>query len=64
MDSADLDDFRSSDLPGAREVITDGETSFFIRKGDIEDMSEKLLLAADPRALEMQRQTKLDSGIV
>lgn len=38
-----------SDLPSAREVVTDGETGLLFQKGDVEDMSRVLLNAAgDP----------------
>jgi len=36
----------ASDIPGAREVISDGETGLLFRKGDIDDLTEKMLLAA------------------
>jgi glycosyltransferase involved in cell wall biosynthesis len=35
----------ASDIPAAREVIQDGETGLFFRKGDIADLTEKTLLA-------------------
>jgi len=39
----------ASDIPGAREVIEDGETGLLFRKGDIDDLTTKTLLAAsDP----------------
>jgi glycosyltransferase involved in cell wall biosynthesis len=40
----------ASDIPGAREVVTHGETGLLFRKGDIEDLTTKTLLAAsDPK---------------
>jgi glycosyltransferase involved in cell wall biosynthesis len=36
----------ASDIPGAREVIVDGETGLLFRKGDIDDLTAKTLLAA------------------
>jgi glycosyltransferase involved in cell wall biosynthesis len=40
----------ASDIAAAREVIADGETGLLFRKGDIEDLTAKTLLAAgDPR---------------
>jgi glycosyltransferase involved in cell wall biosynthesis len=40
----------ASDIPGAREVIVDGETGLLFRTGDISDLTAKTLLAAsDPR---------------
>jgi len=39
----------ASDIPGAREVIEDGETGLLFGKGDIDDLTAKTLLAAsDP----------------
>ncbi len=39
----------ASDVAGAREVVTDGETGLLYRMGDIDDLAEKTLLAAaDP----------------
>jgi len=39
----------ASDIPGAREVIADALTGMLFRKGDIEDLTEKTLLAAANR---------------
>jgi len=40
----------ASDIPAAREVVTHGETGLLFRKGDIEDLTTKTLLAAgDPK---------------
>lgn len=36
----------ASDIPAAREVITDGETGLLFRRGDVADLAEKLLFAA------------------
>jgi glycosyltransferase involved in cell wall biosynthesis len=36
----------ASDIPGAREIIRDGETGLLFRKGDVEDFAAKTLLAA------------------
>lgn len=36
----------ASDIPPAREVVEDGETGFLFRKGDINDLTAKTLLAA------------------
>jgi glycosyltransferase involved in cell wall biosynthesis len=36
----------ASDIPGAREVIVDGETGLLFRKGDINELTAKTLLAA------------------
>jgi glycosyltransferase involved in cell wall biosynthesis len=39
----------ASDIPAAREVITDGETGLLFRTGDIDDLTTKTLAAAgDP----------------
>lgn len=39
----------ASDIPAAREVITDGETGLLFRMGDIDDLTAKTLLSAgDP----------------
>ncbi len=39
----------ASDIPGAREIITDGETGLLFRMGKIEDLAAKIVLAAgDP----------------
>ncbi len=39
----------ASDIPAAREVITDGETGVLFRTGDVESLTRKtLMLAADP----------------
>jgi len=40
----------ASDIPAAREIIVDGETGLLFRKGDIDDLTAKTLLAAsDPK---------------
>ncbi|MBI3801607.1 MAG: glycosyltransferase family 4 protein [Deltaproteobacteria bacterium] len=40
----------ASDIPGAREVIVNGETGLLFRTGDIDDLTAKTLLAAsDPK---------------
>ena len=36
----------ASDIPGAREVIDNGETGLLFRKGDVRDLTAKTLLAA------------------
>jgi len=36
----------ASDIAGAREVIRDGETGLLFRKGDVDDLTAMLLLAA------------------
>jgi glycosyltransferase involved in cell wall biosynthesis len=36
----------ASDIPGAREVITDGETGLLFRMGAVDDLTAKTLLAA------------------
>ena len=41
----------ASDIPAASEVIRPGETGLLFRKGDLDDMTEKLLLAADDEQL-------------
>ncbi len=41
----------ASDIAGAREVITHGETGLLFRKADIGDQAEKTLLAAENPAL-------------
>ena len=41
----------ASDIPAAREVITDGETGLLFRMGDVDDLTEKTLLAAGSPAL-------------
>ena len=39
----------ASDIPGAREIVRDGETALLFATGDIGDLTAKLLLAAaDP----------------
>ena len=39
----------ASDIAAAREVVIHGQTGLLFRKGDLEDMAEKILLAAgDP----------------
>jgi glycosyltransferase involved in cell wall biosynthesis len=40
-----------SDIPAAREVITPGETGLLFRKGDVDDLADKTLLAADDSVL-------------
>jgi glycosyltransferase involved in cell wall biosynthesis len=40
----------ASDIPGAREVIIDGETGLLFRTGDVDDLTAKTLFAAhDPK---------------
>lgn len=40
----------ASDIPGAREVVRDGETGLLFRKGEVDDLVAKTLLAAaDPQ---------------
>jgi glycosyltransferase involved in cell wall biosynthesis len=39
----------SSDIPGARETITDGETGMLFRTGDDGDLAAKILLLIDDR---------------
>jgi glycosyltransferase involved in cell wall biosynthesis len=41
----------ASDIPGAREVIVDGETGLLFRMGDIDDLAAKTLLAASDTKL-------------
>jgi glycosyltransferase involved in cell wall biosynthesis len=41
----------ASDIAGAREVVVHGETGLLARKGDVEDLAEKMLMAADDAAL-------------
>jgi len=41
----------ASDIPGAREAITHGETGLLFRRADIDDLAEKTLLAAGNPAL-------------
>ena len=41
----------ASDIPGAREAVTHGETGLLFRRGDIDDLTEKTLLAAGDPAL-------------
>jgi glycosyltransferase involved in cell wall biosynthesis len=62
----------ASDIPGAREVIVDGETGLLFRKGDIADLTARTLLAAgDPqlrtdigrRAQERVRVHSLDDAV-
>jgi glycosyltransferase involved in cell wall biosynthesis len=36
----------ASDIAGAREVIRAGETGLLFRKGDVDDLTSKLVLAA------------------
>lgn len=51
----------ASDIAGAREVVTHQETGLLARKGDIEDLAGKVLLAAGDRALrtEIGRRARL-----
>lgn len=44
----------ASDIPGAREVVENGETGLLFRMGDIEDLVAKTLLAADDPGLRAQ----------
>ena len=44
----------ASDIPPAREVIIEGETGFLFRLGDIEDLTNKTLLAASHPKLRME----------
>jgi glycosyltransferase involved in cell wall biosynthesis len=41
----------ASDIPAAREVVTDRETGLFFRKGDIADLAAKTLHAIDDPVL-------------
>ena len=41
----------ASDIPGAREVLHDGETALLFRMGDTADLTRKILLAANDPAL-------------
>ena len=41
----------ASDIAGAREVVTDGETGLLFRMGDVGDLAEKTLLGAGDPAL-------------
>jgi len=41
----------ASDIAGAREVVVHGETGLLARKGDVEDLAEKMLSAASDLAL-------------
>jgi glycosyltransferase involved in cell wall biosynthesis len=41
----------ASDIPAAREAVRDGETGLLFRMGDIDDLTTKILLAADDPAL-------------
>ncbi|MGE0682986.1 MAG: glycosyltransferase family 4 protein [Candidatus Binatia bacterium] len=41
----------ASDIPGAREVVVDGETGLLFRTGDIEDLTSKILLGASDDGL-------------
>lgn len=63
----------ASDVPGAREVIVDGETGLLFRKGDVDDLAAKTLLGAgDPqlraeigrRALKRVRRHSLDQVVL
>lgn len=51
----------SSDIPAASEVIVPGETGLLFRKGDIQDMTDKILLAAGNPGLreEMGQKARL-----
>ncbi len=41
----------ASDIPGAREIIADGETGLLFKKGDVNDLATKVLwAAANPEA--------------
>ncbi len=62
----------TSDIPAAREVVVDGETGILFRKGDIDDLTAKTLLAAgNPdlraaigrRALERVKCHSLDEAV-
>jgi glycosyltransferase involved in cell wall biosynthesis len=41
----------ASDIPAAKEVIADGKTGFLFAKGDIDDLTAKILLAASDAKL-------------
>lgn len=41
----------ASDIPAAREVVVDGATGLLFRKGDIDDLTAKTLLAAGDAGL-------------
>ena len=41
----------ASDIAGAREVVIDGETGLLARMGDVEDLAEKMLIAASDARL-------------
>lgn len=41
----------ASDVPGARDVVVDGETGLLFRVGDVDDLTEKTLRAAGDPAL-------------
>lgn len=41
----------ASDIPAAREAVSDGETGLLFRMGDTADLTSKILLAADDPAL-------------
>jgi glycosyltransferase involved in cell wall biosynthesis len=51
----------ASNIPAAREVVSDGETGLLFRKGDIQDMTSKILQAADDPQLreEIGRKARL-----
>jgi glycosyltransferase involved in cell wall biosynthesis len=44
----------ASDIPAAREVVTDGETGLFFRKGDIDDLAAKTLYALEDPLLRLR----------
>lgn len=39
----------SSDIPGAREIIADGDTGVLFRTGDVGDLAEKILMLVNDR---------------
>ena len=39
----------SSDIPGAREIIADGDTGVLFRTGDVGDLAEKILMLVNHR---------------
>jgi glycosyltransferase involved in cell wall biosynthesis len=62
----------ASDIPVAREVVTHKKTGLLFRKGDIDDLAEKTLLAAEnlrlraeigKRALECVQQYGLEKVV-
>ena len=55
----------ASDLPGMREVITDGENGFLFRAGNINDLADRLISAlADSERSERVREFAMDDMIV